>query len=487
MIQGDKKDPQSDRSRLGDPAGDPATDQAKPVARGKEINSPFVAPVWRRQDTVFLFLIVLVAALFRLLNLDYMEFKGDEAGNLFLASALVSGQSFPLVGIMSSIASYTPPFFVYLMAIPVLFSRNPLIAAGFVALLNCAAVGLTYVFCRRYFGQIAAIIAAVFFAVNPWAVFYSRKIWQQDVLPLFVVGFFFSLLAVVCEGRKKHLLSCFACLAAATQLHLSSVYFLVVLLVVAAAFRPKAGWRIWLGGIGIFLVSYAPYVVYDLLHQGYDTKIYLHAFSAHSHIHPEALLTPLALGSTLGFMHFADWPALDLLQLLLFVAGVVYLFFRLRDPKYATLLLWYLVPTAFLLISKLVLYPHYFICFFPIQFVVVGVVVSAVIQDMKPRDRALKYATAALMVVLAGYQMLSSVRFVTAIAEPGPLAWSWYGADYGPPFRVRVQEIRELAQRGIVDPATVQKELLQGKPPDAEINYNVTATEYLVENLNSIP
>ncbi len=466
--------------------GDDATDHAAPAANEKAVKGPFLAPAWGGRDTVFCFLIVLAAAVLRLLNLNYMEFKGDEAGNLFIAIDLVSGRTFPLVGIMSSIGTYTPAFFAYLMAIPVIFTRNPLLAAGFVALLNCAAVGLTYVFCRRYFGQIAAIIAAGFFAVNPWAVFYSRKIWQQDVLPVFVVGFFFSLLAVVCEGRKKHLLTCFACLAAATQLHLSSVYYLLVLVVVMAAFRPKVGWRIWLGGIGIFAASYVPYVVYDLLHQGYDVKLYMHAFSAHSHFHREALVMPLALGSTLGFMHFADWPALDLFQALVVVVGLVYLFVRRRDPRHTTLLLWYCVPTVFLMMSKLVLYPHYFICFYPIQFVVVGVVVSAVIQDMKPRDRALKYVTAALMVVLAGYQMLSSVRFVTAIAEPGPLAWSWYGADYGPPFRVRVQEIRELAQKGIVDPATVQKELLQGKPPDAEINYNVTATEYLVENIKAI-
>jgi hypothetical protein len=483
MKPRDKMIRQKDSSQFGDPAAK----HTEKLAASQETTGRLVTPAWGRWDTIAFFLIVLAAALLRLINLDYMEFKGDEAGNLFLAAGLVSGKAFPLVGIMSSIGTYTPPFFIYLMAIPVLFSRNPLLAAEFVALFNCAAVGLTYIFCRRYFGQIAATIAAVFFAVNPWAVFYSRKIWQQDVLPLFVVGLFFSLFAVVCEGRKKHLLTCSACLAAVTQLHLSSVYFLVVVVITLVWFRPKIGWRFILGGIGIVVASYVPYIAYDLLNHGYDTKLYLHAFSAHSHFHREALMTPLALGSTLAFMHFSNWPALDLVQLLFFIGGLVYLFFHRKEAKYAILVLWCCVPTAFLLFSKLVLYPHYFICYFPIQFVVVGVMASALLQSMQARDRGLRYAFSVLLVVLAAYQMLSSVRFVTAIAAPGPLPWEWYGADYGPPFRVRVQEIRELEKNGIVDPDTVQKEILQGNPPGAETNYNATATEYIVENLNAIP
>ncbi len=161
-----------------------------------------------------------------------------------------------------------------------------------------------------------------------------------------------------------------------------------------AAFRPE-GQLIWLGGIGILRFR-MPYVVYDHCTRVRREVIHMHAFSAHSHFHREALVMPLALGSTLGFMHFADWPALDLFQALVVVVGLVYLFVRRRDPRHTTPLLWYCVPTVLLdVMSKLVLYPHYSICFYPIQFVVVGVAVSAVIQDMKPRDRALKYVTAA--------------------------------------------------------------------------------------------
>lgn len=474
------------RWAISSPQGDPAAEPSKEISETEKSHGSLTASPWDLGDTTIFSLIVLLAALLRFLHLNYMEFNADEANNLFLAAGLVSGKSFPLVGVTSSIGTLNPPLFIYLLGIPMLFSRSPVFAAGFIALLNCAAVGLSYVFCRRYFGRTAAVFAAALFAVNPWAVFYSRKIWQQELLPPFVVGFFFSLFAVVYEKRSRQLLTCVACLAAATQLHLSSVYFGVVLVLVLAWFRPKVGWRIYLSGFAIGLALYIPYFLFELMNRGYNAEIYLRAFRMPSHFHPEALLLPFAFGSTLGFMHFFEWPLLDTLQLLFFVLGVVYLFFRWRDPRCAILLLWYFVPTAFLVMSKLVLAPHYFICYFPIQFVVMGIAADMFMQNRRSRNKILGYVKSSLLAVLITYQLLSSARFVTAIAKPGPLEWAGYGPRYGPPYRVRLQEIRALAQKGIVDPEAVQKALVQDKPKAIADYYDFDATKYIVENLGAL-
>jgi 4-amino-4-deoxy-L-arabinose transferase-like glycosyltransferase len=466
---------------------EPALAGAKPAGGDEAACGQAIPAAWSRGDAIALFLVVLGAALLRFVNLNYMAFRADEANNLFAAAGLAFGKTFPLVGIPSSIGTYTPPFFVYLMTIPLLLSRNPVIAAGFVALLNCAAVGLCYVFCRRYFGRTVAITAAAFFAVNPWAVFYSRKIWQQDALPLFVIGFFFSIFAVVCEGRRRQLLACFACLAAITQLHMSSVYYAVVLLIVLAWFRPRVGWRIYAGGIAIALLSYAPYLAFDLLHGGYDAKVYLHAFSAPSHFHGDALIAPLQLASTLGFMHYADIAPLDLFQDLFLVMGLVYLLSRLNDRRYAILFLWFSVPVGFLLFGNVALYPHYFICLYPIQFVIVGVMAHALMNDPHSRSRILHYATLTLLVLLICYQFSSSLKFVSSIASQKQLAWPGFGQDYGPPFHFRVREIRGLVQSGIVAPEAVQKHLVESKSSSATAGYDFPATEYIVENLKVLP
>ena len=451
------------------------------------VNPASAVQPWGRSDLIVILPLLLVSGLLRLLNLDYMEFKGDEANNLFAASYLALGRGFPLVGIKSSIGTYNPPLFTYLMAFPLFFSRNPVVATGFIALFNCAAVALFYVFCRRYFGRIVAVIAAVFFAVNPWAVFYSRKIWQQDLLPLFVIGFFYGLFAVVCEGRKKPLLTCFACLAATTQLHLSSIYYLVVLGIVLLWFRPRVSWRYYAGGIGVVVLLYAPYIAFDILNQGYNLGIYLHASDLPFQFRPEALLAPFVLASTVGFMHFVDGSVLDLLQGLLVAAGLVYLFFLGRERNYLILIFWLCVPLLFLTVSKLDLQLHYFIFFYPIQFLLLGILADGLIQRLQLYGKALGYGVVALLVLLAAYQFQSSIKFVISIKDQPNLAWTEYGPEYGPPFRFRVEEIRKLAREGIVEPETLQKKLLEGKPPSLTFKYDFPATEYIIENLDALP
>jgi 4-amino-4-deoxy-L-arabinose transferase-like glycosyltransferase len=440
---------------------------------------------WQRSDWLAVPILVLAAALLRLWNLDYMEFKGDEANNLYVASYITLGEGFPLAGMRSSIGTFNPPLFTYLMALPLSFSRNPVAAAAFVALVNCAAVGLLYAFCRRYFNRIVAVVAAVFFAVNPWAVIYSRKIWQQDMLPLFVVGFFYCLFAVVCEGRRKLFLGCCACFAAMTQFHLSSIYYLAVFALTVLWFRPKVGWGYYAGGIGLVLLIYSPYIAFDILHHGYNWEIYLRHGNLPPRLHPEALTVPFVLGSTLGFMHFVDWPWLDVVQGLLIAAGAVYVMFHLREPNYFITLLWLCVPALFLLISKLDMPPHYFLFLYPVQFVLLGILGHALVRRLEA-NRVLRSGVAALLVALAGYQLQSSVKLVTSIDDQPNVAWEEYGAEYGPPFRYRVEEIRRWVGQGVIEPEQVQKKLLEGKPPNLTRKYDFPATAYIVENLDAL-
>ena len=72
-------------------------------------------------------------------------------------------------------------------------SSSPIVATAFIALLNVVAVALCYGLSRKMFAPLgerawlAALIAALLFAVAPWAVIHSRKVWAQDLLPFFVM------------------------------------------------------------------------------------------------------------------------------------------------------------------------------------------------------------------------------------------------------------------------------------------------------------
>lgn len=59
--------------------------------------------------------LLLVGAWLRFSNLDLLEFKGDEAMALHLASKPIHGAGVPLAGLMSSVKVTNPPLFIYLL------------------------------------------------------------------------------------------------------------------------------------------------------------------------------------------------------------------------------------------------------------------------------------------------------------------------------------------------------------------------------------
>src|SRR5207249_11592206 len=128
---------------------------------------------------VFVALIVVAGGL-RLWALDLVEFKGDETGWLTLAEDLVSHGQIPLAGLRSSQGITAPPHFAYVLAPVVALSRDPAFATGVIALANVAAVFGVVWLALRGFGRWAAVVTGVLYAVNPWAVFWARKIWQPD-------------------------------------------------------------------------------------------------------------------------------------------------------------------------------------------------------------------------------------------------------------------------------------------------------------------
>ena len=439
--------------------------------------------VWESKDFLYLVPILLLAAALRLVNLDYMEFKGDEADNLFNALSIVTGGRFQLVGIESSIGTLSPPLFSYLMAIPLFFSRNPVVAAGFVAVGNCVAVVALYFFCLRFFNARVARIAALFFAVNPWAVFYSRKIWQQDLLPLFVVGFFFCLGFLANEKRGLALTGAFVCLAAATQLHLSAIYLVVVFVGVWVCQRPKIPWPYYVAGVGLLFFSYAPYFVFDINHGGINAKAYLEVLSRPSHFHREALFLPFQLASAKGFLSQSRLPMLDFLQMAMVGGGAIYAVARIREPSYLILTLWFLIPMMCLSFSKLDLFQHYFIVFYPVQFILAAILVDALVRGLATKSKTLSMVCGFLVAGMAAYPLSVSASFVEFIKSQKNIAWM----EYGPPFKVRVDEIRNLSKRGVVSPEQMQRLLMERRPAEAALKYDFSATKYIFRNLDAMP
>ncbi len=164
-------------------------------------------------------IVLVIAALMRLAYPGIVEFKHDEAYLSLLALDALAAGTLPVLGMPSSVGLPNAPASVWLLMIPYKLTNNPLVATMFVALLNVAGVGLLFVLARRLFDRHVAFMAALLYAVNLWAVVYSRKIWAQDMhTPLLLLALWFGLLGFM-DGRRVFQVLALPVLLLALQIH----------------------------------------------------------------------------------------------------------------------------------------------------------------------------------------------------------------------------------------------------------------------------
>jgi Dolichyl-phosphate-mannose-protein mannosyltransferase len=398
-----------------------------------------------RGERLVLAVLLLVAAGVRLWRLDLMEFKADEAQACQLALQVVdglrgrlpAGHGIPLVGLRSSVGVPNPPLFIYLLALPLTLWRDPLAAAVFIALSNVAAVGICFAIGRRYFSPFVALAATALYALAPWAVIFSRKIWAQDLLPVFIAGFLLAAHAFLVDRRPRALAWLLALAAAAVQLHFSALILGGALLGLLIAGRSVVRAR-WLAiGAGAAFLLCAPYLLHLARTQGGDFA-HLGAWrNESSSLVPAgqrlrlALRYPLSVsgadetevlvGAQAGWvLPFAGATGLAAL------GGLIWLCVRdRRSPSFSARLMgaiWFLLPTLGLIATGAVPFIHYFIILYPLIFL--GL--AAALESLRGRWSAASWGL--LAVCLGGYAWLDAGLGHLVITQGG--APADYGAGY---------------------------------------------------------
>ena len=129
--------------------------------------------------------VVVLAGYLRFAQLDLAELKLDEARALLMATKILEEDPFVTRGLSTSAGQVNSPAFLYLLAIPLIFSSEPVWATGFIALINTVAIAGCYLLTRRWFGLAPAFIASLLFALNPWAVIFSPQNLGADFVASF--------------------------------------------------------------------------------------------------------------------------------------------------------------------------------------------------------------------------------------------------------------------------------------------------------------
>lgn len=349
----------------------------------------------QRSEIIGLILILALAGVLRLGWPGIQEFKRDEAALLSLSLDLAEGVSFPLRGIGSSVGVPNSPVSVYLYAIPMLapWNRTPARAGSFAGELGVLAVCLTWFVARRYWGRRAALLAALMFAASPWAAIYTRKVWAQNLIPLFTLAWMASGLLAFAEGRKRWIAAHLLLLAVLLQIHLSGLALVPVTLLALVLYRSRLDLRWLSAGAGLGLASFLPIAVYALgpgqnalgqlraladrpAEWSFDSLRFAWLTSVGAEVHslagPQAYQAFLASS---GWLTLTPWILTIVLGL-----GLVLWLVRLRSgwaaPEILTGL-WLAFPILIFARHSTPVYPHYFIVLYPAVFIAAGVGLSA--------------------------------------------------------------------------------------------------------------
>lgn len=156
-----------------------------------------------RRDVLALLFMLFIAAFMRFGRPGIVEYFHDDGMLATLAQEMADGKVFHLTGILSSTGIPNPPTSVYALLPFFWISRDPVFAIYGIMALNVIGVGLLWLIAHRYFGRIPALIAGLMYALSPWAVLYSRKLWAQDYhTPFFLLGLLLALYGFI-EGEER--------------------------------------------------------------------------------------------------------------------------------------------------------------------------------------------------------------------------------------------------------------------------------------------
>jgi 4-amino-4-deoxy-L-arabinose transferase-like glycosyltransferase len=418
------------------------------VSELSSLRIPNLAIFKKQNLNYLLFVIIILVALFlRLYNLEYMEFKGDEAFNSFKALKMVENGEIPLTSSKSITGINEPPIFIYLLAIPFLFTNNPVVAAGFIAIMNVIGIIICFFFLKKFADERSALIATAFYAVNPWQILFSRKIWTQNLLAPFIMLFIYFMFNAVYDKKRRQVIPAMIALGFIVQLHLSAAYFIGVFTFSIIWYRERLNWKyIGIGGI-LFLMMFAPYFFFQFQNSFIDYHGLSSYLDRKSAFQVEAFNLPFLLATTKGFDYsfgepsyrrFLDsttsTPLLDLLPVVILFFSIIFLHKAWGD-KGIILYLGISLGALFISLSRTKILNHYFLSILPLIFILKGTFLGWL---SRKGTKVLTYGIFGITIILMIYQFSFDLQLLNFVKEETCIS-----GDYGQPYVHRYKIIKE--------------------------------------------
>lgn len=409
-----------------------------------------LASLWRFVSSIWalFFIITSAAGIFRLPLMQYVEFKGDEALNLFLATRPLFHYGFPPASTASSAGILNFPLLNYLLFPIVIFTTYPPNISFVIALVNTLVIGAFFLLFAKYHDRLTAFFAGAILAVSPWAILYSRKIWAQDFLLPLLFPFFLSVYNIR-EGKKKYWILYGISSMLLLQIHQIAVLLPVTVTIFLLIYHQKISWRLLILGVMLGLIPALPYVWYQINIFSQSHQISTSLAARFSDRNPILFLRPLQIISIGHFYtEFGDDFALFASKF-----RAIYLLSKASYLSYVLLplgvVLWYIKEKIYrfwimaTILSILIMFAlgiqsliHYFIIFLPILALCMGYLLSQLVKS-----KHISFIGSGLAIVYFCALILFNSGFLLFLSEKKGLA-----GDYGTGF-IESEKVATIALR----------------------------------------
>jgi len=239
------------------------------------------AKVWvkkNRLEAGILALILFVGAFFRIYKIDqYMTFLGDEGRDVIVVRRLLVDFDPILIGPRTSIGDmYLGPLYYYMMA-PALFLANfsPAGPAVMIALLGVATIFFVWFIARSWFGNIAAVVTALLYAISPTVIIYSQSSWNPNIMPFFALISIYSVWQIWTKHKWEWLIVAGISMAFVLQSHylgllliptLSFFWLLTLIAIRGVRAEIRRFLKYSLISVSLFAFLMSPLIIFDARH-----------------------------------------------------------------------------------------------------------------------------------------------------------------------------------------------------------------------------
>ncbi|PIU03175.1 hypothetical protein COT44_04755 [Candidatus Shapirobacteria bacterium CG08_land_8_20_14_0_20_39_18] len=257
----------------------------------------------RNWELSLLLVFILIAVVLRFTNITSLNFfTFDQSRDALFVKRMIIDHQWRLLGTQTSLPGmYLPPFYYYTIA-PILWlsKLNPVSIDIYSAFIGVLTIPAIYFIANKIFGRPAGIFSSGLFAVSPLIVELTRRAWNPNTLPFFILITFYFIYMYFKEKKLKYFLLAFGFYGYCLSLHFGA-WILIPLFIFIwffALIKDKLGILGLLGAIGILFFFVSPLFIFEIRHNFFLTQQAKIFFFDGSHLGPKTGVNLLESFST---------------------------------------------------------------------------------------------------------------------------------------------------------------------------------------------